>query len=239
MTGADLAAFDDPEIRVVEIDDERTPLAEQALKLIETAFIPAERQPLEQIAMEIGEKRLGFLTFYDFHLFAAVDPEGSVVGVASGVYLGGVNTGFVSYLAVREEYRAKQLGRRLRRALVDAFKAGSRQLEWDSLAAVVGEVRLDSPWLSRLVRDRAALPLGFEYFHPGIRPGNDGPRWILYRQPVGDDRPSLPILEVLQLLYAIWRRAYRVRWPLEYESFQHMLDELHGRDTVGSHPEVG
>jgi ribosomal protein S18 acetylase RimI-like enzyme len=230
----------DPEVRpsFVEIADEREPIAGEALQLIRRAFPPRERQPLEQIAMEIAEKRLGLLTSYDFHLIAALSAAGEVLAVVSGVYLGGVNTGFVTYLAVDPPARDQQVGRGLRVALVDAFRRDARALDWPDLAAVVGEVRLESPWLARLVRDRAVLPLDLNYFHPGEEPTAPDARWVLYRQPVADDRLELPVGEVRQLLYAIWRRAYRVRWPLEREGFKVMLRELSGRSHVGSHPEV-
>lgn len=226
------------EERIVEILDERSPIADQALALIERSFRPRERQPVAQIAMEVAEKRLGLLTSYDFHLIAAVRPEEEVVAVVSGVYLGGVNTGFVTYLAVSEGYRQRRLGRRLRVALIEAFRADARALEWPEVAAVVGEVRLESPWLRRLVRDRAVLPLDLTYYHPGEDPASPDAEWILYRQPIADDRPELPVGEVRQLLYAIWRRAYRVRWPLEREGFRAMLRELEGRTHVGAHPAI-
>lgn len=240
--------------KIVAVHDERTLLAEQALMLIRSTFEPNERQPTAQIAMEIAEKRLGLLTTTDFHLFAAVDEDFdeagtvtrsageigvNVVGVAAGVYLGGVNSGFVTYLAVREGYRERHLGRRMRTALVEAFQADAMQVEWAELAAVVGEVRLSSPWLARLYRDRGVLPLDLTYYHPGEEPGTEAERWVLYRQPFGDPRADLPANEVRQLLYAIWRRAYRVRWPLDRSGFQMMLRDLEGREIVGAHPEVG
>lgn len=223
---------------IVEVLDERTVTADGALDLIRRAFPPRERQPIEQIAMEITEKRLGLLTSYDFHLLAAVSPEQEVMAVVSGVYLGGVNTGFVTYLAVDAEHRQRRLGRRLRVALVDAFRRDAVLLDWPDLAAVVGEVRLDSPWLHRLVRDRAVLPLDLTYYHPGEDPDQPDAEWILYRQPIADSRPNLPAVEVRQLLYAIWRRAYRVRWPLERHGFTAMLREMEGREVVGAHPAV-
>lgn len=223
---------------IVEVDDERHELARQALDLIGESFAPSERQPLDQIGMEIAEKRLGLLTSYDFHLFAAVTETGTVAAVATGVYLGGVNAGFVTYLAVRPEYRSRELGRRMRVTLVEAFRADARALDWGELAWVVGEVRFESPWLQRLVRERAAIPFDLTYYHPGVNPGEAGEHWILYRQPVGDARPSLPAQEVAQLLYAIWRRAYRVRWPLQLEAFRAMLQDLEGRALVGPHPGV-
>jgi ribosomal protein S18 acetylase RimI-like enzyme len=227
------------EATIVSVDDERTPLAEAALSLIERIFPARDRQPSGQIAMEIAEKRLGLLTLYDFHLLAAVTGEGEVVGVCSGVYLGGVNTGFVTYLAVRKEARGSQLGRQLRVRLIEAFQADAALSQWKTLAAVVGEVRLDSPWLARLYRERSALPLDLSYYHPGQEPGNSAVRWVLYRQSIGDPRDELTVGEVKQLLYAIWRRAYRTRWPLERAGFREMLEQLEGRTIVGAHPEVG
>lgn len=224
------------ELQVVRVEDERTPLAKGALSLIEEVFPPRDRQPIHQIAMEIAERRLGLLTSYDFHLFAAVDAEERVHGIAAGVYLGGVNAGFVTYVAVRPEARERQLGRRLRVRLVDTFRAGARQLEWEELAWVLGEVRQENPWLRRLIRDRAAIPFHLRYFHPGVDLDGPDTEWVLYRQPVADHREELPADEVRRLLYAIWRRAYRVRWPLERAGFRAMLEELERLDVVGVHP---
>ncbi len=222
--------------RVEEIEDEREPLAREALGLIHDAFPPHERQPLDQIAMEVAEKRLGLLTSYDFHLFAAVSETGRASAVSAGVYLGGVNAGFVTYLAVRPGNRGRHLGRRMRVRLVEAFRADARSAGRDDLAWVVGEVRLENPWLRRLVRDRAAIPFDLTYLHPGVEPGEKGEDWVLYRQPVGDPRVEIPAREVRQLLYAIWRRAYRVRWPLDVPGFRAMLDEIESRTTIGAHP---
>lgn len=224
-------------IRVVEIEDEQSDLALAALGLIRTAFDPHERQPLHQIAMEIAEKRLGLLTSYDFHLFAAVDTRkdsgDELLGIASGIYLAGVNCGFVSYLAAVPRMRSRGIGRLVRSALIDAFRADAKSVEWPDLAAVVGEVRQESPWLRRLVRDRAVLPLDLHYYHPGQDPETTTENWVLYWQPVGDSRATVPAAEVRQLLYAIWRRAHRVRWPLKRSAFVDMIHQLEDRDEVG------
>ena len=224
--------------RIVEILDERAPLAREALGLIRDCFPLHERQPLDQMAMEIEEKRLGLLTSLDFHLFGAISESGRALAVSAGVYLGGINAGLVTYLAVRPGNRGLQLGRRLRVRLVEAFRADAHAGGHDDLKWVVGEVKLENPWLRRLVRERSAIPFDLGYLHPGIRPEEMAERWILYRQPVGDTREELPADEVRKLLYAIWRRAYRVRWPLERPGFRAMLAELDGRSTVGAHPEV-
>jgi GNAT superfamily N-acetyltransferase len=231
------AALEAP--RIVEVDDERDPVARSALELLRDAFPPDQRQPLGEVAMEIAEKRLRLLTSYDFHLFAAADSREVVVAIAAGVYLGGVNAGFVTYLAVRPEHRSRHLGRQMRTHLVEAFRSDARNNDWEELRWVLGEVRTENPWIHRLVRDRGAVPFDLAYFHPGMVPGEPDEQWVLYRQPVGDSRIQLPVDEVKQLLYAIWRRAYRVRWPLEREGFRTMLAELDGRELVGSHPSFG
>lgn len=233
MAGSDEA----PPLRLVEVDDERDEVARDALGLIRDAFPPRERQPLDQIEMEIAEKRLGLLTSYDFHLFAGVSDESTVTAISAGVYLGGVNAGMVTYLAVVPQERGAGTGRRLRVRLQDAFRADARRDGWSDLQWMVGEVRFENPWLQRLVRERGAIPLDLTYYHPGVGP-RSGERWVLYRQPVGDARVEIPAGEVRRLVYAIWRRAYRVRWPLAEEGFTAMLEELEGRSVVGAHPEV-
>lgn len=224
-----------PGIGLVELEDEREPLARAGLELLRDSFPPSERQPPEQIAMEIAEKRLGLLTSYDFHMIVATRGGEEVLGLSAGVYLGGVNAGFVTYLAVREGVRGHRIGERLRVRLIELFRADARALEREELAWVVGEVRAANPWLRRLVRRRAAIPFDLDYFHPGVSPEDDE-RWLLYRQPVADTRPEIPAAEVRRLLYAIWRRAYRVRWPLERDGFLAMLAELDSREAVGCHP---
>lgn len=221
---------------IVQLEDERTPEVQQALALIGATFARSERQPLHEIALELQEKRLQLLVDYDFHLFAGLDEAGEVQGVAAGLYLGGVNAGFVTYLAVRPECRVGGLGHRLRTRLVEAFRGDAERTGWPELNWVVGEVRRDSPWLDRLVRDQGAICLDLAYYHPGTGPGRGDAEWILYRQPVGDHRRALPAGEVRRLLYSIWRRAYRVRYPLERDGFTAMLEQLEGREEVEEHP---
>lgn len=224
---------------IVEVNDERDTAAQQAMALIAEAFPPHERQPLDQLSMELAEKRLELLTSYDFHLYAAVSDAGQVLAVSAGVYLGGVNAGLITYLAVRPEHRTQRLGRHMRIRLIEGFREDARLLEWPELAWVVGEVRLDNPWLQRLVRERGAIPFDLSYYHPGMDPGTATDRWVLYRQPIGDSRVELAPKEVRQLLYAIWRRAYRIRWPLQEDGFRVMLAEIEGRRTIGALPGFG
>jgi GNAT superfamily N-acetyltransferase len=223
--------------RIVEVEDERDPLAGQAVGIIQDMFAPADRQPVSEMLSELAERRLGLFSNYNYHLFAAVydgeeDPAGSIIGV----YLGGVNAGFVMYLAVRRQHRGRRIARLLRPALIEAFRADARRLGRDDLAWVLGEVRATSPWLRRLIRTRSAIPFDLDYYHPGMTPGA-GERYVLYRQPIGDHRRELTSAHTRRIIYAIYRRAYRVRYPLQRAGFAAMIEQLQNRSTVGVHPD--
>ncbi|MEX1182451.1 MAG: GNAT family N-acetyltransferase [Gemmatimonadota bacterium] len=223
-------------VRTVEIMDEREPLADAALAVIEEMFAPGERQPLAELRSEIAERRLGMLSSYNFHLIAALhDSDPEPAGAIAGLYLDGVNAGFITYLAVRRQHRGRRIARVLRPHLIEVFRADARRAGHTDLAWVIGEIRADSPWLKRLVRTRGAIPFDLEYYHPGMSLiGAES--YILYRQPVADERRELPVSLVRRLLYAIYRRAYRSRYPLQRDTFQHMLQQLEGRTQVGVHP---
>jgi hypothetical protein len=64
-------------------------------------------------------------------------------------------------------------------------------------------------------------------------------RYVLYREPLADTRTELPAQEVVRLVYAIWRRAYRIRFPLQSETFCYMIDRLESAGTIGAHPDFG
>jgi len=223
-----------PDLRAVEVDDERAPLARPTLALIHEAI--GDVQPVEDLLAELEERRRGLPSGGRYHLLAFTDPDGAPVAAASGVYLESSNAGFVTYLAVRSDQRRRRLGRKLRDYLIAAFRADARRIRGEALAWTVGEVRRDSPWLRTLVRSGRAVPFALSYFHPWMPLRAEG-RYVLYREPDGDPRRELPAEEVLKLVYGIWRRAYRVRFPTQSEVFCRMLEELGERETVGFHPD--
>jgi GNAT superfamily N-acetyltransferase len=225
------------QVRTLEITDEREPLADATLAVIEEMFAPGDRQPVSELRSEIAERRLGMLSSYNFHLIAALcDDDDEPAGAIAGLYLDGVNAGFITYLAVRRRHRGKRIARILRPHLIEVFRADARRAGHDDLAWVLGEVRAGNPWLRRLVRTRGAIPFDIEYYHPGM-PLHGTERYILYRQPVADRRRELPVTLVRRVLYAIYRRAYRTRYPLHREAFMHMISQLEGRATIGVHPD--
>jgi GNAT superfamily N-acetyltransferase len=221
-------------LRRVAVDDERSPLAHAAFHLIHDAMWDV--QPTSDLLSELEEKRRGLPSGGDYHLRVLLGPDERVLAAASGVYLEPVNAGFITYLAVREEMRGARLGRELRAELVEAFRVEARRRTGGELAWTVGEVRRENRWLRTLVRDGRAIPFDLGYFHPWMPRRAEG-AYVLYREPAADTRAELPAEEVVRLLYAIWRRAYRIRFPLQSDTFCYMLDQLQERETVGAHPE--
>jgi ribosomal protein S18 acetylase RimI-like enzyme len=223
------------QLTIVDVDDERTEAAAAAFDLIERTFDRRDRQPLEELRSEIAEKRIELHTTQEYHLLAALDADGHVMGTITGLYLAGVNAGFVTYLAVESSSRRTGLGRRLRATLVERFRATAKRRRDEDLAWVLGEVRVTSPWLRRLVQNRGAVPFDLTYFHPGVRPPAR-PVHALYRQPVSDHRVELPAQLVRRILYAVYRRGYRVRYPLLHTGFLDMLGQIGDREMIGMLP---
>ena len=259
-----------------EVVDERGPEARAALALIEATFSRQARQPLSELRSEIAEKRLDLLSAMDFHLMVALGEGGEVMATVAGIYLEGVNAGYVTYLTVDSRFRGLGLAPRLRSRLVELFRGDARRAGCEDLAWVVGEVRADRPWLRSLLQSGSAVAFDLPYHIPGTaaEPGLDGPgapgpgshapgspgpgsqspaparpgspgegapppepsRYVLYREPVGDLRRELPVSLVRRVLYAIYRRGYRVRYPLDLPPFRDMLEALNGRETVGPAP---
>lgn len=227
--------IDTAELRVVEIADERSELAQDALELIVRSI--GDVQPLDDLLSELEETRRGFPTGGRYHLLAQLTPdEDRAIAAAAGVYLEGVNAGFITYLAVRPDQRGRQLGRTLRQHLVEAFRADAERTWGKDLAWTVGEVRRESAWLRTLVREGQAIPVDLRYLHPWT-PRRADRAYVLYREPVGDLRPELPAEEVKRLVYSIWRRAYRIRFPLQSDTFCYMLRQMEGRETIGIDPD--
>lgn len=223
--------------KVVEVVDERTPLANEALQLLAETFPPHDRHSLDDLRTEVAEKRYDLLFPYDFHLLALVDESDHVVATSTGTYLAGVNAGFVGYLAVHPDHRGEAHGRKLRSTLVELFKSDAIEAGNHGLSWVIGEVRVANPWLHKLVREGTAIPFDFDYYHPGMTVGK-GEKYVLYRQLVGDLRRELAAAETRTILYAIYKRAYRVRYPLKNPNFVAMLEDIGDRKVVGPHPEV-
>lgn len=221
-------------IRIREVTGPRDPAFAGAYAVLRRTFPPAELVPRSEMQYTLRERAAGVWTDLRWHLFAAIE-GGEVIGAASGTYIGSLNVALIGYLAVEPKVRSNGLGPRLRRRLVAAFDADARSLVARRLGAVIGEVEADNPWLRYLVRHRRALALDVPYMQPAVRTDEGMVPLVLYWEPVGRRAVSrLPAGEVRRLLYAIWRRGYRVSRPLADRRFRAMLQALQGRRSVGA-----
>jgi Acetyltransferase (GNAT) family len=222
-------------IRVREIRTAHDPAFNAAHRLLHRIFPRSEMMPRRGWVQVLREREQGLWTDLNWHLLVA-ERGGTVIGAASGSYLGNVNVGVVGYVAVDAARRAAGLGPRLRRALVRGFLRDARDLNGTTLRAVIGEVHADNPWLRTLVTRHHAIALDFPYYQPALRRLEKGVPLVMYYEPMGAARRSLPVGELRRLLYTMWRRAYRVPSPLGNANFRRMLRALKGRRRIGSRP---
>jgi hypothetical protein len=90
--------------------------------------------------------------------------------------------------------------------------------------------------LSHLVRRRNVLPLDFDYYQPPLHGKGKGLPLVLYIEPVGAVIRRLQAPTVRAILYAIYRRVYRVRYPLREVAFRRMLKQLNSVPWVSARP---
>lgn len=219
-------------IIIESVYDHRNPLFEQAIRLYTGVFPKKERIDRAYFKQLLDEKRLGLLFPFNFH-FLVAKLEGRVVGLVTGNYLAVVNMGFVGYLAVAPALKGRRVGSRLRRRLVEDMRRDARACGRDDLAAVLGEVEAENPWLHHLVRTRGAFAFDIDYRQPALRERSGEVPLVLYAQPIARPIRRVSADETRALLYAIYRRLYRVRFPLRNPTFKRILKGLEGRRSVG------
>jgi hypothetical protein len=74
--------------------------------------------------------------------------------------------------------------------------------------------------------------LDFPYVQPSVRPNEPAVALALYYEPLDGKRSSVPAPLVRQLVFAIWRRGYRIARPLDDRRFRTMLRSLKDRARV-------
>lgn len=225
-----------PRVQFREVADPKDERLAPAYALLRQAFHRSERVGLSEWRGTLREKAGGVWTDYSWHLIVATRGA-RVVGLATGTYLGNVNVGIIGYLAIASGAQASGLGTRLRRQLRKAFERDAQRISGRPLQAILGEVHPGNPWLRALARRPNVLVLDLPYFQPSLYESDLPSPFLLYYESLHGPRRYLPAGELRQILYAIWRRAYRVSRPLERPAFRRMLASLNGRRRVGGHPQ--
>jgi len=221
-----------PRVRLREVLASDDPAVARAHRLLRTALHSDELVTVADWRHSLAERNAGLWTDIAWHLFVA-EQDGRVIGMGSGTYLGNVNIGFIGYLGVAAKARGLSLGTKLRARLRAAFVRDARRVRAGGLGAILGEVRVDNPWLAHLIKDPRILALDFVYRQPGLRPGKHPVSLVLYYETLRGKVPRLPARLVRRLLYTIWRRAYRIDRPLARPTLRRILDSLAQRRWIG------
>jgi len=204
-----------------------------AHRLLHRMFPRAELLPLRDWRYALRERAAGLWTDLGWHLIAA-EVDGRVHGVATANYIGNVNVGMVGYIGVDARGRAGGVGGDLRERLREVLQRDAMRMRGVPLRAIVGEVHAYNPWLRHLVRYSGALALDFPYRQPSIRSAEKTVPLVLYYQGLDRRRRSLRTEEIRRLIYAIWRRVYRVARPVSRRPFQQMLRSLPPGTRIGA-----
>lgn len=220
-------------LRLRELVQAADPGFGHAYALLKRTFPPSELVKVSDFLRTFRERAAGVWTDFLWHVVVGERGQ-TLLGCATGSYIGSLNVGVIGYLAVTNGLRSRGLGPRLRERLRHAFDVDARRMHGHGVDAIVGEVEAHNPWLARLVRYYDAIPLDLPYYQPPVRPTEPDVPLVLYYQPLRRRVTRLPATEVRRLVYAIWRRAYRITAPLEHLRFQKMLEALEGRRWVGA-----
>jgi GNAT superfamily N-acetyltransferase len=220
-------------LRIREITLGTDPDLRPAHRLLQASLPPGEVVALQDWRLSLAERAADLWSDQRWHLLVGLR-RGRVVGMVSGSYLGSLNLGMIGYLAIHDSVRGEGLGPKLRNRLRARFERDAAQVRGRQLDALVGEVEPDNPWLRHLIRRLGAIALDLPYFQPSLHHADAPSALILYLQPLTAQRRSLPVAEVRVLLYAIWRRLYRIARPMQHREFRLMLRALTGRRRIGN-----
>jgi GNAT superfamily N-acetyltransferase len=218
---------------VREVVDPADPAVAKGHRLLRRIFPKVELVSCVEWSHSLRERQQRLWTDLRWHLVIA-EAAGRVVGVATGTYLGNVNTGIIGYVAVARSARQLGIGPRLRAKLRSRFERDAQQIRCRPLQAVVGEGRSDNPWLRALLRTARVLALDLPYFQPQPRRRERPVPLVFYYESIGRARRRLSAATIRRLLYTIWRRLYRIGRPLSDPAFQRILRGLSKRRSVGA-----
>ncbi len=220
-------------VLIETLSHHRDPGFSGMMKLFGRVFPAKEKIDRSYFEDILAEKRLGLLDPFNTHVLIARRDGSPVLGFATGTYLAVVNMGFVGYLAVDPRSKGLRIGGRLRQRLIKEMRKDARAAGHPDLEGVLGEIERINPWLRHLVRERDVLALDVDYRQPPLRKGSPEVPLVLYIETIGAPIHRLSATTVRAVLYAIYRRLYRLRFPLREPSFRTMLRSLGKRRQVG------
>lgn len=219
--------------RIREVRAASDPAFRPAHRLLAASLPAGEVVSIREWRHTLAERSAGVWADQCWHLLVA-ERGGRVLGMTSGTYLGSLNIGMIGYLVLHPLLRKQGIGPRLRNRLRERFERDALAERGGALTAIVGEVDAANPWLLNLMRRAGALALDLVYYQPSLRADDTPSPLVLYYQPLTRPRKSLPVDEVRRLIYAIWRRLYRIAKPLQRPAFRLMLRSLRGRRRIAS-----
>lgn len=218
-------------MRIAIVESARSPLFHASYALYRRVFPKDEQMPKRYFTEHLTEAKLGISKPYNFHYLVGLVGD-RVVGFGCCTYLPIVNMGFIDYLAVDSGAKGQGVGTFLREKLVESLREDARSLGLQDLVAVLGETREESPWLRRLLC-KGAFALDIDYLQPPLEDHKNPVPLVLYVEPIAQKFDSLPADELRQVLYTLYRRLYRMQYPLQDPNFRYMLKQLKKRDRVG------
>ncbi len=219
-------------IRIREITDAKDPALTAAYALLKRNFHADERVAISEWRSSLREKADRVHSDLAWHLLVA-EQDGVVVGLNSGTYIGSINLGMIGYLAIAAGARSNGLGSRLRSRLRTRFERDALTLRGEPLGGIMGEVSLTNPWLRSLARRPHVLVLDFPYYQPSLAPGDAPSPFVLYLEQLQHVRTRVPTTELRRILFAVWRRVYRIVRPLDRPAFRAMMRNIDTRRTIG------
>ncbi len=219
-------------VTIREVTDPTDPAATDAYALLTKTFHRGERVARRDWTSTMREQKQGLHTDVFWHLLVA-ERGTKVIGFASGTFLGNVNLGVIGYLAIARNARAGGLGSRLRTTLRRRFMRDAQRINARELDGVIGEVSGGNPWLRALSRRPGVVLLDLPYYQPKLREDDEPSPFVLYYEAVGRPVKRFKVAELRRILYAMWRRAYRIARPLDRPAFRRMLAYLSLRRSVG------
>lgn len=223
-----------PRRRIREVRSSADPRFAEAYALLKRTFSRSELIPRREWNAIMRELEADLYSDINWHLLVALRGD-RLIGAASGSYLGNLNIGVVSYIAVDAKAREDGLGPLLRRRLGALFKMDAQRIRGRALRAIVGEIEADNPWLRSLVRRHRAIPLDFPYEQPSLGGKRKPVALVLYWQPTaGREVTWLGAAHLRRVLYTLWRRTFRVDLPLREPSFRRIMASLEGRKRIGA-----